>query len=91
MSSIAFLNALVAALPLLEVISQMTSGTVDDWLVRLARRLEGNDELIEELAAWLALPPGFEARLAPNELSHMSLSLMSLRNALWRTNGGKAA
>lgn len=82
MSSITFLNALVAALPLLEVISQMTSSTVDDWLVRLAGRLEGNDELIEELASWLALAPGFEAKPVPQELKGLEVSLLGLRGAL---------
>jgi len=85
MSSIAFVNSLIAAIPLLEVLTKATSSTVDDWLLSLAKRLEGNDDLINELAAWLALVPGFEAKSPPDQLSDLGVSLLGLRDALWRT------
>jgi ornithine cyclodeaminase/alanine dehydrogenase-like protein (mu-crystallin family) len=51
MSSIAFINSLIAAIPLLDVLTRTTDSSVDDWLLSLARQLEGNDDLINELDA----------------------------------------
>ena len=87
MSSIAFINSLIAAIPLLDVLTRTTSSTVDDWLLSLARQLDGNDDLINELAAWLSLMPGFEAKPVPEQLADLDLSLLGLRNTLWRMHG----
>ena len=86
MSSIKFLNSLVAALPLLEVLAEMTSSKVGNWLVELGHRLKDDQDLIEELASWLALPPGFEAKRVPEQLRDLEVSLLGLRGALRRAS-----
>jgi hypothetical protein len=90
MSSVAFINSLIAAIPLLEVLVRMTSSQIDDWLLSLAKRLEGNDDLINELATWLAFVPGFESDPPPEQLKDLEISLLMLRDALWRTRGKSA-
>lgn len=85
MKSITFLNYLVSAIPLFRVMVKMSSNTIDDWFLTLAEKLEGNDDLIEELASWLAIVPGFESRPVPFKLKGMEMSLLSLRTALHGT------
>ena len=82
MKAITFLNHLVSAIPFLRVATQMSSNTIDDWFLTLAEKLEGNDELLEELASWLALVPGFESRPVPYRLKGMEMSLLGMREAL---------
>ena len=82
MKSITFLNYLVAAIPLFRVMVKMSSNTIDDWFLTLAEKLEGNDELIEELASWLAIVPGFESRPVPYELKGMEMALLGMRDTL---------
>ena len=82
MKAIKFLNMLVDSLPLLEVLAEMSSSVVDDWLLSLGEKLKDDPDLLIELAAWLALVPGFEAKQVPYKLKDMDVSLGSLRNAL---------
>lgn len=81
MKAIVFLNSLVDAIPLLEVLAKQSKTGIDDWLVNLAKMLKDNDELLEELAYWMALLPGFEAKAVPSCLLDISDHLYDLRDA----------
>ena len=61
MKAIVFLNSLVDAIPLLEVLAKQSKTGIDDWLVNLAKMLKDNDELLEELAgmAYVQAKNGF--------------------------------
>lgn len=87
MSPIAFLNRLVAALPLLEMLSRMTSSTVLEWIIRLARKLECNDDLIEKLARALIS----DDSPMPDQLKDSEISLFCMRDALRIANNGNQA
>ena len=52
-----FLNSLVQSLPILEILSKMTSNTVDDWAIKLANKLKDDDDLMVQLEAWLRWTP----------------------------------
>lgn len=82
MKAISYLNKLVELLPMLEILVKMNSSAVDDWLLSLGHRLKDDQDLIEELAEWLTLLPGFEAKQVPEKLSDMQFSLAMLRDAL---------
>ena len=82
MNSVQFLNKLVDSLPLLRVIAEMSASTVDDWLVSLGETLVDDPDLVEELASWLSLLPGFDEKAPPEKLKHMEFSLFQLRDAL---------
>ena len=81
MKAIVFLNSLVEALPLLKVLAKQSKTGIDDWLVSLAERLKDNDDLLEELAYWMALLPGFESKAVPTALLDISDHLFDLRDA----------
>ena len=81
MKAIALLNSLVESLPLLKILANMTSSTVDDRLVALAERLKDNDDMLNELAYWMALIPGFEATALPKNLQDLSYTCITLREA----------
>ena len=81
MKAIVFLNSIVEALPLLKVLAKQSKTGIDDWLVSLAERLKDNDDLLEELAYWMAMLPGFEAKAVPASLLDISDHLFDLRDA----------
>jgi hypothetical protein len=81
MKAVVFLNSLVEAIPLLEILAKQSKTGIDDWLVDLAKQLQDNDELLEELAYWLSLLPGFEAKALPSRLQGFSDHLYDLREA----------
>ena len=82
MKSIKFLNMLVDALPLLEVMVSMSDSKIIDWFVDLARRLKDDEDLLVELASWLSLLPGFEAKPVPEKVKDLEFSLLALRDVL---------
>ena len=81
MKAIVFLNLLVESLPLLKVLAKMTPTNADDKLVALAERLKDNDDLLNELAYWMALIPGFEAKPLPDPIQDLSYTCIDLREA----------
>ena len=59
MKAIDFLNTLEKNLPFVETLSRMTSTTVDDWLVALAKKMVSDPDLKAKLASWLSWTPLF--------------------------------
>jgi len=80
MRAITFLNALVESLPVLTVLSKITSlGTYP----QLAEKLKDNDDLLSELAGWLDA----ENEPLPDDLFDMRFWLQDLREAYRATYG----
>jgi hypothetical protein len=90
MKAIVLINTMVEAIPLLKILAKMTPSQYDDRLVELAERLKDNDDLIAELASWIALIPGFEAKALPDGLRDLSSTCIDLREA-YRAEHGKDA
>ena len=87
MKAIVLLNTLVEALPLLKILAKMSASTLDDNLVTLAERLKDNDDLLNELASWIALLPGFEAKALPEKIQDLSFTCIDLREAYRAEHG----
>ena len=74
-----YLNALVKAIPIMEVQNKLATSIVGQWHLTLAKRLKQDDELLEDLALWILINDPY-----PEKLNDMEVSLRGLREALRR-------
>ena len=85
MSAGKFLNDLVQAIPAMESLAFLKEAPYESWLLDLAKKIKGDDELFAQLTKWLDYRQGMESNpessLLPEPLREFLPHLIRLREA----------